>query len=896
MLGAQALQFEHPVHVWAPAVLDEALDALHQADDWIDRGYWIAGALSYEFGALLHGVAGRTFAPLLVLGAFEAPSNRRSGAGSFAMSAPLARVPLDAYTEAIDGIVAAIREGAVYQVNYTLPFDVGFRGDALGLYEQLASRANAAYSAFVEFGSSAIVSISPELFLRFEPGAIGAKPMKGTAPLERIEELQNEKNRSEHLMIVDLLRNDLQRLGGAVGVDPLFEIERYPTFATMTSTVRARFATMPRFAQAILATFPCGSVTGAPKRAAIEHIARFEREPRGFYTGSIGYLSPERTGWWNVPIRTLQLDLQRGRGRFDAGGGIVFDSNAQSEWDEVRLKSAFLRPAYADFRLIETYAGRSDVHAHLERLRRSAQAFGFDASALSAVPPRDRALTRLTVSSAGALEIDERALQTPPEPVNLCLASARIDSTDPLLRHKTSWRPAYEAAAIEAGRNGCFDAILLNERCEICDGARTNVFAQIGNTLFTPPLACGLLPGVLRSQLVSAGQAVERVLTADDLLRADAVFAGNSARGLLRARIRMTQNTLYPLVLKPKMAPAIWGGDLLVERYGKDGDPAEKIGESWECWDTNAVENGALAGKTLAQLRGELGAALLGDLDPNELFPILTKIIDAQGSLSVQVHPDDSYARRVEHQTNGKTECWYVLDAQAGAQLVMGWNKDTSREEYERRVADGSLGDILNRVDVKAGDAFYIPAGTLHAIGAGITIFETQQASDLTYRIFDWNRVGADGKPRELHVQKAADVLDYRKYATPPLEPLAYAYEGFQRTALIADTHFLVERVQATETAARMQTHGRPVIIMSLDMPLHLACDGGEAELKPYQTALVPAQAQHVEIRTSGGVAHFMNIVPPASTEMLVQRFAHAGVAQPILTAFLEQFGILAAA
>ncbi|MFN2448829.1 MAG: type I phosphomannose isomerase catalytic subunit, partial [Candidatus Baltobacteraceae bacterium] len=208
----------------------------------------------------------------------------------------------------------------------------------------------------------------------------------------------------------------------------------------------------------------------------------------------------------------------------------------------------------------------------------------------------------------------------------------------------------------------------------------------------------------------------------------------------------MDAQTLYPLVLKPKLAPAIWGGDALVKRFGKEGDQNALLGETWECWDANGVENGAFAGRTVAQLREQLGAALLGDLDPAQIFPILTKIIDARASLSVQVHPGDAYAQRIEHQRNGKTECWYVLDAQDGAQLAMGWMEDTTREEYERRVADGSLGDILNRVPVKAGDAFYIPAGTLHAIGAGITIFETQQASDLTYRIFDWNRLGADGK------------------------------------------------------------------------------------------------------------------------------------------------------
>lgn len=354
---------------------------------------------------------------------------------------------------------------------------------------------------------------------------------------------------------------------------------------------------------------------------------------------------------------------------------------------------------------------------------------------------------------------------------------------------------------------------------------------------------------------------------------------------------------LYPYVLQPKMAPAIWGGDALVKRFGKHADPEQKIGESWECWDENRVLNGPLAGSSVAQLRADLGAGLLGDIDPARIFPILTKIIDARASLSVQVHPDDAYAQRVERQQNGKTECWYVMDAEPGAELVMGWSHNTTREEYERRVADGSLGEILHRVPVKAGDAFYIPAGTLHAIGAGIIIFETQQASDLTYRIFDWNRVGPDGKPRELHVQKAADVLDYQQSTiTASVEELTYAYEGFQRTALIADSHFIVERVQATETAALMSTHGRPLIVMSLERGLDLSCEDGAAQLAPFETALVPAGAGQVSISANDGVAPFMCVTPPASPETMLKRLHDAGVAQPVIEQFLAQFRPLARA
>lgn len=359
----------------------------------------------------------------------------------------------------------------------------------------------------------------------------------------------------------------------------------------------------------------------------------------------------------------------------------------------------------------------------------------------------------------------------------------------------------------------------------------------------------------------------------------------------------MSDPMLYPYVLQPKLAAAIWGGNALIDRFGKYGDPSKTWGESWECWDANVVLNGPLAGESVAQLRGRLGTQFLGEIDPTRMFPILTKIITARDWLSVQVHPDDAYAQRVEHQPNGKTECWYVLDAQPGAELVMGWSRDTSREEYEARVKDGTLGDVLQRVAVKAGDAFYIPAGRVHAIGPGITLYETQQASDLTYRMYDWNRVGADGQPRQLHIEKAADVLDYRaSSAQHSLEELTYAAEGFSRTALIADAHFLVEQVVATETAASMSTRNRPLIVTALREGIDLHCDGGSATLAPYETALVPAGAAQVAIHSTSGTAPFVCVLPSPTPESLQKRFADAGVALPLIERFLRQFAPLAPA
>lgn len=346
---------------------------------------------------------------------------------------------------------------------------------------------------------------------------------------------------------------------------------------------------------------------------------------------------------------------------------------------------------------------------------------------------------------------------------------------------------------------------------------------------------------------------------------------------------------LYPYLLEPLETPAIWGGDALVTRYGKNGDPNAKIGESWECWDANRVVNGPLAGKSVAELRNQLGPDLLGDLDPARIFPILTKIIDARDWLSVQVHPDDAYAQRVEHQPNGKTECWYIFSAEPGAQLVLGWTRATDRNEYERRVADGTLGEILRRVPVKPGEAYYLPSGTLHAIGKGIVLFETQQASDLTYRIFDWNRVGPDGKPRPLHVKKAADVLDYDRCTRGAIAQLDYMFDNLKRTALIADPRFIVERVVAGSEPASLPTNDRPMIAMTLERPLEITCDGGAATLNAYQTALIPAAAKWARMRATGDTP-FMLVSSPASPAELPTRLLAAGVAQAEIDAFMEQF------
>ncbi|GAC1536190.1 MAG: hypothetical protein NVS2B17_07440 [Candidatus Velthaea sp.] len=352
----------------------------------------------------------------------------------------------------------------------------------------------------------------------------------------------------------------------------------------------------------------------------------------------------------------------------------------------------------------------------------------------------------------------------------------------------------------------------------------------------------------------------------------------------------ISSGQLYAYAIEPKETPAIWGGDALVKRYAKHADPAAAIGESWECWDDNRIANGQLAGETLGDVRRALAHELTGPIDSSRLFPILTKIIDARQPLSVQVHPDDAYAQRVENQPFGKTECWYILDAEPGAELVLGWTRDTNREEYARRVADGTLGEILRRVPVRAGDAFYLPAGTLHAIGAGIQLFETQQASDLTYRIFDWNRVGADGKPRQLHVEKAADVVDFHASTAGAVRQLTFTDGALERTLLIADRRFLVERIALLAPDAILQTDGLPLTLMAMETPLGVAIGERTTAVGAWSTVVTPAAAAQIALHAAPAGAHALLARPQPNLEHARAAALHAGVAPADADAFFNQF------
>ncbi|ARP80327.1 aminodeoxychorismate synthase, component I [Bordetella genomosp. 8] len=364
-LAGRALQLEGPrdrILACAPDQLQAALDAIEAARD---AGRWVALLLDFELGEWLlplpanagSGTAGRPRLRALVFdqARHEAPWSAAAppADGARAIAAIAARQDRASYLERIQAIRAGIGRGEYYQVNYTMPLDVGVRGDRRELYRRIAARNPVAHAAYIEDGGQAVLSFSPELFVQRRGDLLTTRPMKGTAPRDADPErdhalgqalLASDKNRAENLMIVDLLRNDLGRIAetGSVRAEALFTLERYPTVWTMTSTVTAR-APRASLGDVLRALFPCGSVTGAPKVAALAHIRQAEIAPRGLYCGSIGWLAPDGDFSLNVAIRTLVVDAD-GRGVYGVGGGIVHDSEPDSEWQECLWKARILDP------------------------------------------------------------------------------------------------------------------------------------------------------------------------------------------------------------------------------------------------------------------------------------------------------------------------------------------------------------------------------------------------------------------------------------------------------------------------------------------------------------------------------------------------------------------------
>jgi para-aminobenzoate synthetase/4-amino-4-deoxychorismate lyase len=470
----------------------------------------------------------------------------------------------ESYTRAIHRIRRYIARGDTYQVNFTFRLRKEFRQDPYALFHSLASQETPPFAAYLDLGSHAICSFSPELFFRLDGDLLVSRPMKGTRPrgLSSGDDLlaadrlrRSPKNRAENIMVVDMVRNDLGRVAraGSVAVSSMYDIEQYPTVWQMTSTVEANTdAPVPEI---IAALFPPASITGAPKIRTMELIRDLEDSPRHVYTGAIGWVAPGRTAQFSVAIRTLAADRRANEAEYGVGGGIVWDSDPRDEYQECLTKAAVLERREIEFSLLETMlwtpgGGIILLEDHLGRLRSSARYFGrpFDEGLIrqqiaeaigihegTAAPGRR---IRLLLARTGEVAIQSAPIQPPRTdgPHRVKLAADPIDSRDPFLYHKTTHRAMYDRARRTAGE--CDDVILWNTRNEVTESCIATVVVDLGGSLFTPPVACGLLPGVSRARLLRAGTVRERVITVDDLRKADHLYLSNAVRGMFAARLQ----------------------------------------------------------------------------------------------------------------------------------------------------------------------------------------------------------------------------------------------------------------------------------------------------------------------------------------------------------------------
>lgn len=473
------------------------------------------------------------------------------------------------YTALLKNIERYIYEGHSYQINITGKYHFHFQGCPIAYYRLLRARQKVAYSGLLNFGTYQVLSLSPELFFNKRQSTLITKPMKGTMPRGRnkIEDETNKrflttdpKSIAENVMIVDLLRNDLNTIAhpGSVMVSDIFQVESYETMHQMISTVSANVDIDIPFKNIIANIFPCGSVTGAPKKRTMQIIHALEKEPRNLYTGAIGFITPNNDMCFNVAIRTILL--AHGRGELGVGGGILSDSNPENEYAEVQLKAKFLTGLAKEFKLLECFlyshiTGYRYLSSHLARLKKSAAVFGFHypfevieqllAKKAQALDKVNKYKIRLELDWHGAVNLEAIVLNNSKDdkPLRLLFNSEYvIDSTNVLYQHKTTYssiRNLYDTIYSESvGDKNIFDVFFANEQGYLTEGTKCNIYIKRKGEILTPAIKCGVLGGIMREQLINSELNIkEDEITINDLHTADEIWVSNSIIGFQRAEL-----------------------------------------------------------------------------------------------------------------------------------------------------------------------------------------------------------------------------------------------------------------------------------------------------------------------------------------------------------------------
>jgi len=571
------LQFQHPLAVFTASTLSEVMPLLETVQQRVEQqGCYAAGFFSYEaapaFDCSLNVQPHGRF-PLAWFGLYSHPQTMTLPAAPAPESLLLNWTPSisqQRYHEAIQTIKGLIAQGQTYQVNYSFRLRAAFNYDAWAYFLQLIQAQEGCYGAYINLEDWAICCASPELFFdwgdtRFAQASqrtITCRPMKGTAPRGLTVESdrhhatalrQSAKNQAENLMIVDMVRNDLGRIAeiGSVRVNQLFDVEQYPTLWQMTSPVQC--TTDANLVEIFRALFPCASITGAPKPSTMQIITDLEDSPRQIYTGTIGFITPERTAQFNVAIRTVLVDKIAQTAEYGVGGGIVWDSVADAEYEECCTKAKILTQRRSPFSLLESMLWNPDhgyflLDLHLQRLQDSAAYFAYllpldqIKTRLEAIayrlPPQPHKV-RLQVSRHGNIVVEANQIANPSRslPLQIGIAQTPIDSSNVFLYHKTTYRPMYDQARQQYPD---LDEVLLwNERGELTEFCAANLVVEQNGQWYTPPVECGLLGGTFRQWLLQQGTVQERVLLQSDLEHCSRIFLVNSVRQMQAAVVKV---------------------------------------------------------------------------------------------------------------------------------------------------------------------------------------------------------------------------------------------------------------------------------------------------------------------------------------------------------------------
>ena len=553
--------FTQPIKELKTRDLSEVADLLAQVENYQEQGYYVVGYVSYEAAPAFEEKLAVHKLPLLGEYLLYFTVHDRVETSPIPLTYEEVDLPskwreqtsAENYEKAIAQIHHHLRQGDTYQVNYTVQLKQDLSANPFAIYNRMVVEQEAGYNAYVEHDEMAVISMSPELFFEQNDRELTTRPMKGTTQrgVTDQEDLaqaswleQDPKNRSENMMIVDLLRNDMNRISevGSEHVERLCQVEQYSTVWQMTSTIKSQLRPDVDLVEIFRSLFPCGSITGAPKIATMEIIKNLEPQPRGVYCGTIGLLLPNGRRIFNVAIRTIQLHQEKAI--YGVGGGITWDSTWESEYREVHQKAAVLYRKLARFQLITT--GKISQKQllfedqHLERLTKASRYFSypFDPEELrqkieeecQACDSHQDYRLRITLSKSGEMELSRQIL-SPLSPsfckAKLCLQEADLQQA--FTYFKTTHRPH-----LSLGKQ---ESIYHNAAGELLETSIGNLVLKIAGKLYTPPIRLGILPGIYRQHLLETGQVEEKVLTVPDLDQAETIYGCNAVRGLYELEV-----------------------------------------------------------------------------------------------------------------------------------------------------------------------------------------------------------------------------------------------------------------------------------------------------------------------------------------------------------------------